>query len=129
MDWVGLKMYEDGVFVLKKILDRMESDVKKMNRLPDYMRKDRTFRLIRDRDHRAIIKREHEVNGTRTMLTLWVADGERVLCEAGPDSAPTQIHPVLLEDSGKVKWRIGGGDMTPLWQLSQSLLDRYVLNA
>ena len=126
MDWVGLKSYENGAFALGKILDRFEADVARANELPENLRAGRTFRVVRDGDNRAIVKRDSGSNGIRTMLTLWVAEDETVYCQAGPETIAAPIRPVPQGDTGKVKWSIGDGAPVALWSLSRSFLGRYV---
>ena len=126
MDWVGMKSYENGAFALGKILDRFEADVAKANDLPENIRAGRTFRVVRDGDHSAVVERDSGTNGIRSMLTLWVAEGETVHCRGGPETIGAPIRPVPQEDTGKVKWRIGDSEPVSLWQLSRTLLGRYV---
>lgn len=131
VNWVKLKAYEDGAFVLRVILERFESDVAEVNQLPERVRAFRTFSVHRTGDYHATISRESH-NGRNTMLTLQVGD-DAVLLTGGPESIPAPIRAVHIEETGEVQWLLDNHLVAddekrpvPLWQLSRSLLGRYV---
>ena len=131
MNWVKLKAYEDGEFALNEILNRFEADVEEANRLPERVIAFRTFSVARDGDYCANIRR-HSQHGWRTMLTLWVAEDNTVYCKGGSETIEAPIRAVPNEETGEVKWLLDNHlpddqkQPIPLWQLSRSLLGRYV---
>lgn len=125
MNWVKLKSYEDGAFALGEILNRFESDVAEANRLPEWIRRGRTFGINRDGEYHASIYRESQ-EGRSVRLALR-ADMDAVSFQSQVNrTLDVPIRAVPDPVTGEVRWCVDDLEPVPLWELSRNLLGRYV---